>query len=69
MTCRELTDFLLAYVDRELPDDVRRRFDTHVATCPECAAYLGSYEATVSSRRRRSAVPTTACPTMSPRIW
>ena len=43
MTCRELTDFLSAYVDRELPEDVRLRFDAHVAACPACAAYLRSF--------------------------
>ena len=47
MTCRELTEFLSAYVDNHLPDDVRRRFDAHVAACPACSAYLKSYEATV----------------------
>jgi len=47
MTCRELTDFLSAYVDGELPDDVRRRFDAHVAACPACATYLRSYATTV----------------------
>jgi len=47
MTCRELTEFLSAYVYNHLPDDVRRRFDAHVVGCPECAAYLRSYAATV----------------------
>ncbi len=47
MTCRELVDFLGAYLDRELSDDVRRRFEEHVAACPECAAYLETYRETV----------------------
>lgn len=40
MTCRELTDFLGAYLDGELSEKVRRRFDEHLAACPECSAYL-----------------------------
>ena len=47
MTCHELIEFLSAYVDGELSEDVRFRFDAHVAACPECSAYLKSYEATV----------------------
>ena len=47
MTCRELVDFLGAYLDRELSDDVRRRFEEHLAACPECAAYLETYRDTV----------------------
>jgi len=47
MTCRELVDFLGAYVDEELSSDVRRQFDGHLAACPECAAYLDAYRNTV----------------------
>jgi len=47
MTCRELIDFLGAYLDGELSDEVRRRFGEHLAACPECSAYLETYRATV----------------------
>jgi len=47
MTCRELVDFLGAYLDGALPDEVRRRFEEHLAVCPECAAYLETYRETV----------------------
>ena len=47
MTCRECIEFFSAFVDGELSEDVRFRFDAHVAACPACAAYLKSYEATV----------------------
>lgn len=47
MTCRELVDFLGAYLESELPDEVRRRFDAHLAACLECAAYLETYRETV----------------------
>jgi len=47
MTCRELVEFLSAYIDGELPADVRLRFDEHLAACPECSAYLRTYRQTV----------------------
>jgi anti-sigma factor RsiW len=47
MTCRELVDFLGAYLDGELSDEIRRRFDDHLAVCPECATYLETYRETV----------------------
>ena len=51
MTCRELVDFLGAYLGGELSAEVRRRFDEHLATCPECSAYLETYRTTVRLAR------------------
>lgn len=47
MTCRELVDFLSAYLDGELSSEARIRFDAHLSACPECSAYLRTYEAAV----------------------
>jgi anti-sigma factor RsiW len=47
MTCRELVEFLSAYLDGELPEEVRHQFDEHLAACPECSAYLATYRETV----------------------
>jgi anti-sigma factor RsiW len=47
MTCRELVDFLADYVAGDLPSTERAPFDAHLAACPECVAYLESYEATI----------------------
>jgi anti-sigma factor (TIGR02949 family) len=48
MTCRELIDFLAAYLDGELPADERARFDAHLGECPECVAYLTTYRDTIA---------------------
>jgi anti-sigma factor (TIGR02949 family) len=48
MTCRELIDFLAAYLDGELPPDERARFDAHLGECPECVAYLATYRDTIA---------------------
>lgn len=47
MTCRELVEFLMEYVSGELPADQRAVFDEHLAGCPECVAYVKSYEESV----------------------
>ena len=52
MTCRELIDFLGAYLDGQLSEEVRLRFAEHLAACQECSAYLESYRATVQVAKR-----------------
>jgi len=47
LTCREMLDFVMAYLDGELPAEQRREFDRHLGVCPSCVNYLKSYEATV----------------------
>jgi anti-sigma factor RsiW len=51
MTCRELVGFLGAYLDGDLAADTRAHFAEHLAECPECAAYLETYRATVRLAR------------------
>lgn len=46
LTCREVADFLGAYVAGELRAPQRRAFDEHLAECPDCRTYLDQYERT-----------------------
>ena len=64
MTCRELADFIFDYESGELPDEVRARFDLHLAVCPDCVHYLNGYRATVELARatRDRAEETAAIP-------
>jgi anti-sigma factor RsiW len=48
LTCRELIEFLKAYLDGELPAPERRTFDAHLDACPPCRDYLHSYRETVT---------------------
>ena len=52
MTCQEFTDFLLAYVSDELADSEKEKFEEHLVLCPDCVAYLKSYELTVKLGER-----------------
>jgi anti-sigma factor RsiW len=47
VTCREVIEFLMEYLDGELPPWPRRHFQRHLAVCPACRAYLATYQATV----------------------
>ena len=47
MNCREMTDFLMAYLDGELPAEQRTAFDEHLGECPPCIDYLESYRESV----------------------
>lgn len=47
LTCQQLIDFIMSYLDNELPDDQRAEFDRHMAGCPSCVDYLETYEKTV----------------------
>lgn len=47
ITCRELSDFMIAYLQDELPSSQRVVFERHLAACSECQAYLDSYRQTV----------------------
>lgn len=47
LTCRELIEFLAAYVEGELTADERARFDAHLAVCPHCVDYLNGYRESI----------------------
>ncbi len=47
ITCREVLDFVMAYLDGELTPPLRHEFERHLGVCPSCVDYLESYKATV----------------------
>ena len=48
MTCRDFIGFLMDYLAGGLSDQERATFDAHLAVCPDCVAYLNTYQATVA---------------------
>lgn len=51
ITCREAIDFIMAYLDNELPASERHEFERHLTVCPSCVNYLDSYRRTVQLGR------------------
>jgi anti-sigma factor RsiW len=47
LTCRELIDFIAAYLDAELAPEQRETFEHHLSLCPHCVQYLESYRQTL----------------------
>jgi anti-sigma factor (TIGR02949 family) len=47
LCCRDAVQFLLQYLDGELPADQRARFELHLRSCPPCVDYLESYRETI----------------------
>jgi anti-sigma factor RsiW len=51
LSCRELDEVLMAYLDEEMDAAARAAFEAHLQQCPECLAYLDSYRRTVALAR------------------
>lgn len=47
LDCNELVELVTAYLDGELDDDTRARFDRHLAECDGCENYLQQFNSTV----------------------
>jgi anti-sigma factor RsiW len=62
MTCRELVDFLLQYLDGELPAARRAAFERHLSACRDCRAYLATYADTIRLGKAACADPGGAMP-------
>jgi anti-sigma factor RsiW len=57
MTCRELTDFLCAYLLGRLPEPQIETFETHLRECPACVAFLNDIGAVARLGRCAKAGP------------
>lgn len=44
MTCHDYKDIMMGYLDNELSDEQKRRFEEHLAGCPECAGELKEFQ-------------------------
>jgi anti-sigma factor RsiW len=47
MTCQQLIDFIMSYLENQLPQEERSEFDRHLAVCPSCVNYVKTYERTI----------------------
>lgn len=44
MVCDDYKDLLMGYLDNELSDEQRRRFEKHLAACSDCAGELSGFK-------------------------
>lgn len=51
ITCRQLIEFIAAYVGGELDETSRADFERHLSVCASCRAYLQSYRETMELTR------------------
>jgi len=68
MTCKEFVDFLMAYLEDELPSSERTTFEGHLAECPPCKTYLDTYRQTVELGRSVCAHDDAAVPEDVPEV-
>ena len=47
ITCREFEEFVLQYLDGELPSKQMKIFEWHMRICRECREYLAAYKRTI----------------------
>lgn len=50
--CKEIFALLSDYLDDELPEDICREIDAHIAGCPPCVAFVESLRKTVELCRQ-----------------
>jgi hypothetical protein len=52
MTCRELAELLIDYLDGELAEEMCCTIRTHLEVCPECVYFIETYQLTIQITRR-----------------
>jgi anti-sigma factor RsiW len=66
MTCREFVDFIMGYLEGELPGEVQAPFERHLSRCPDCDRYLRQYKALVAAGRHAFGNPEDEVPSDVP---
>lgn len=46
LSCQQVVDFCLEFLDGSLPDEERRRFQSHLGRCPDCVGFFETYRRT-----------------------
>ena len=54
LTCQQVTDAIIDYLTREMRPEIARLFADHLQRCPDCVAFLNTYESTVRATRSLS---------------
>ncbi len=57
MTCKDVSEFLMAYLDNELSTDQQTHFEEHLGVCSSCVRYLEQYKRTIRLGQAAHAPP------------
>ncbi len=57
MTCRQLIELLIDFVNGDLPPEHCQRIEQHLRACPPCVVYLETYRITIQLTRRLPDAP------------
>jgi predicted anti-sigma-YlaC factor YlaD len=52
LPCQELVELVTDYLENQMPEGVRVRFETHLAQCSGCRAYLEQMRQTIRALGR-----------------
>lgn len=52
MTCREVTQLLIDYVENDMSQEIRMVFERHMCGCEPCQVYLNTYWSTILMTHR-----------------
>ena len=47
LSCEDVNQFILDYLEDTIPASTRSRFDAHVAMCPNCNSFFDQYVRTI----------------------
>jgi len=51
MTCRDVTNLLIDFVDKSLPEMQMLTLQRHICACPPCMFYMETYHTTIEVTR------------------
>lgn len=54
LTCQQVTDTIIDYLNDDMQSETKRRFDNHLQGCADCRAFLATYNSTVRATRSLS---------------
>jgi len=47
--CKQVDEFLMAYIEKELPPSQMKVVDRHLLICPDCRRYIAEYRRTLDA--------------------
>lgn len=66
ITCRELIEWVWAYLEGDVSGPSLREFELHFEICDACVAYLKSYRQTIHLARQAFQTPNAPAPSEVP---